>query len=68
MKMHSRPADAATQLIWPGLWFQILSRDNFTCCGCNRSAREHGVVLHVDHIVPRSKGGTDDPSKLQTLA
>jgi hypothetical protein len=54
-------------MIRAGKWYQILARDNFTCCACGRSAAKHGVVLHVDHIVPRSKGGTDDASNLQTL-
>ncbi len=53
--------------IRPGLWWQILARDNWTCCSCGRSAVKDGVVLHVDHIIPRSRGGTDDPSNLQTL-
>ncbi len=53
--------------IRPGLWWQILARDNWTCCSCGRSSMKDGVVLHVDHIIPRSKGGTDDPSNLQTL-
>jgi hypothetical protein len=50
-----------------GLWWDVLSRDNWTCCSCGRSTKKHGVVLHVDHIVPRSKGGTDDIENLQTL-
>jgi 5-methylcytosine-specific restriction endonuclease McrA len=44
-----------------------LARDRWTCCSCGRSTREHGVLLEVDHIVPRSKGGSDDPKNLQTL-
>lgn len=50
-----------------GLWWEILARDNWTCCSCKRSAQKHGVVLHVDHKIPRSKGGTNDKSNLQTL-
>lgn len=44
----------------------ILARDNWTCCACGRSSRE-GYSLEVDHILPRSKGGTDDEDNLQTL-
>jgi hypothetical protein len=55
------------RMIRAGKWYQILARDNFTCRTCGRSAQKDGVVLHVDHIKPRSKGGTDDPSNLQTL-
>jgi 5-methylcytosine-specific restriction endonuclease McrA len=41
---------------------QVLLRDNFRCQECN--FYKH---LEVHHIVPRSKGGTDDPSNLVTL-
>ncbi|KAA9341139.1 HNH endonuclease [Larkinella humicola] len=50
-----------------GLWYQVLARDNWTCCSCRRSAKEHGIVLHVDHIQPRSLGGKDEIENLQTL-
>lgn len=50
-----------------GLWWTVLARDNWTCCSCGRSSREDGITLEVDHIVPRSKGGTDDVENLQTL-
>src|SRR5690606_8515789 len=49
----------------PKLRFKILQRDNFTCKYCGRSAND-GVVLHVDHIQPVSKGGTDEESNLIT--
>ncbi|MBP8785636.1 MAG: HNH endonuclease [Synergistaceae bacterium] len=49
-----------------GLWWSILARDNWTCCSCGRTAKD-GVTLHVDHIHPRSLGGTNDPNNLQTL-
>lgn len=51
----------------PGRWWRILARDKWTCCSCSRSANVHGVLLHVDHIIPRSKGGSDEDSNLQTL-
>lgn len=44
----------------------ILARDNWSCCACGRSSRD-GYTLEVDHITPRSKGGTDDEENLQTL-
>lgn len=55
------------KFIRPKPWFQVLSRDNWTCCSCKRSAKEHGIVLHVDHIKPRSHGGKDELENLQTL-
>jgi hypothetical protein len=55
------------RFIRAGLWWEILARDKWTCCSCGRSSKEHGSILHVDHILPRSKGGTDDKENLQTL-
>lgn len=46
------------------LRFAALSRDDFTCQYCGRKAPD--VVLHVDHIVPVAKGGTDDMDNLIT--
>ena len=40
------------------LRFQVLKRDGFKCRYCGRPA-DDGVVLHVDHKVPRCEGGSD---------
>ena len=48
-------------------WYQVLMRDDWTCCSCRRSAKAHGIVLHIDHILPRSFGGKDELNNLQTL-
>jgi hypothetical protein len=50
-----------------GLWWSVLARDNWTCCSCGRTSKDEGIILEVDHIIPRSKGGTDDLDNLQTL-
>lgn len=47
------------------LRFQILERDSFRCQYCGRTPQD-GVKLHVDHVVPRSKGGSNDPENLVT--
>lgn len=44
--------------------FTILKRDNFTCRYCGRKATE--VILEIDHIIPVSKGGTNDLNNLIT--
>ena len=50
------------------LRFLVNRRDRFTCRACGRSpANEVGVVLHVDHIDPWSKGGETTLENLQTL-
>ena len=53
-------------IIRPKKWWDVLARDNWTCVSCGRSAQT-GIMLHIDHIIPRSRGGTDDTSNLQTL-
>lgn len=46
----------------------VLQRDRFTCCACGASpAITQGVELHVDHIIPWSKGGETILANLQTL-
>jgi len=49
------------------LRFKILLRDGFTCKKCGRSPLKNpGVELHVDHLVPWSKGGESIPENLET--
>lgn len=38
--------------------YYILARDSFTCQYCGRSAPE--VELHIDHIVPVARGGSNE--------
>lgn len=44
--------------------FEVFKRDNFTCQYCGKKAPE--VVLHADHIEPKSKGGKDTLLNLVT--
>ena len=44
------------------LRYEVLRRDNHTCRYCGASAPD--VELHVDHVVPSSLGGPDEPSNL----
>lgn len=48
------------------LRYDILRRDGFRCQICGSSAQD-GVKLHVDHIIPVSRGGLTVPSNLRTL-
>lgn len=47
---------------------RVLDRDNFRCVFCGRSpATDIGIKLHIDHVVPFSKGGKTTIENLQTL-
>ena len=51
-----------------GLRFQVLKRDHFKCRVCGMSpAKDPSIELHIDHIVPWSKGGETTLENLQTL-
>lgn len=59
---HRRPGLA----IIPGRTrYETLKRAAFRCELCGTSADER--ALDVDHILPRSQGGSDDPENLQAL-
>lgn len=52
----------------------ILERNGFTCQQCGAGAGDpdpynpgRTVRLHVDHIIPITQGGTDNPENLRTL-
>lgn len=45
---------------------QIALRDNYTCQICGKYMPD-GVGLHIDHIIPVSRGGKSVPSNLQVL-
>lgn len=47
------------------LRFKIFQRDNYTCQYCGRT-KSDGAILQIDHIIPISKGGTNDESNLIT--
>jgi hypothetical protein len=55
--------DPSLRLRW-----KVLQRDRFTCRGCGKSpAVTLGVELHVDHIIPWSKGGLTVLENLRAL-
>lgn len=48
------------------LRYDVLKRDNFKCQICGFTAQD-GATLHIDHIIPVSKGGKTTMDNLQTL-
>lgn len=55
--------DAEHAKVTRAMRYDVLRRDDFHC----GRGREDGVKLHVDHIVPVSRGGKTVMSNLQTL-
>ena len=48
--------------------YNVLKRDAFKCQACGQSpANTVGIELHIDHIKPWSKGGSNEPANLATL-
>jgi len=45
--------------------YEVLKRAKYRCELCGASAEN--IALHVDHIIPRNKGGQDDLSNFQAL-
>jgi len=43
---------------WRRLRLDVLERDGWTCHWCG------GPASHADHLLPRSRGGADDPDNL----
>jgi 5-methylcytosine-specific restriction protein A len=58
------PSERGYGYKWQRLRKHILERDHYLCQVCGRPTGRSG---NVDHIVAKSKGGTDDPDNLQTL-
>lgn len=62
----NREKKASRKLLKGGEWkrqrAKALSRDNYQCVRCGNA-----INLTVDHLIPRSKGGTNELSNLQTL-
>lgn len=50
--------------ITPAQRARVLERDGFRCRRCGSGA---DAVLHIDHIVPKSRGGSERDDNLQTL-
>ena len=66
--LRPKPIHRTSRNINDRLRFKILKRDNFKCCACGASpAKDPAVVLHIDHIIPWSKGGETVEENLQTL-
>ena len=63
LEYHSK---SQRKLMTPNLRKQIMIRDNYTCQLCGKYMPDE-IGLHIDHIIPVSKGGKTIPSNLQVL-
>ena len=54
------------QKMTPGLRYEVMKRDGFKCVLCGRCVQD-GIKLHVDHVIPISKGGKTEMNNLRTL-
>jgi len=63
---HKKTIQHERNLMNPGLRYDVLKRDGFQCVYCGATAQD-GVKLHIDHIIPISKGGKTEINNLQTL-
>lgn len=62
----AREAAEQKTKVMPAMRWQVFQRDNWKCVACGRGSH-HDVILQVDHILPRSKGGRDAIENFQTL-
>ena len=52
--------------VMPAIRWQVFQRDHWKCVSCGRGSGDDAII-HVDHIIPRSKGGRDALDNYQTL-
>lgn len=72
MAKSGNAADAARSDGYPSDWperrREILRRDAYRCQYCGiRSTRADDIALDVDHIIPKSRGGSHELSNLRAL-
>jgi len=64
----SRAKDEDKRHVKLGLRYEVLKRDRFRCALCGASPATHlDCVLHVDHVIPFSKGGKTRAENLRSL-
>lgn len=51
-----KDANTRQEIFSKKMRYEILERDNFKCVACGRGPKD-GVILNVDHIFLKSKGG-----------
>lgn len=68
VKLLNQKSLSRPRTVGEKLKLQIFKRDHYACVRCGRSpASQRGVILHVDHVIPFSKGGDTNLENLRTL-
>lgn len=65
-EIHRQTAQYQRGLMTDSLRYDVMKRDKFMCVICGATAQD-GAKLHVDHILPVSKGGKTEINNLRTL-
>ncbi|WP_436934641.1 HNH endonuclease [Halovenus marina] len=53
---------------WDVIRKQVYERDGYTCVNCGASGGSNGnAEIHADHVLPRSRDGSDELQNLRTL-
>jgi len=67
-KTRSKSKIVNSRTISLSVRMKVMNRDKFRCIFCGKSpATDLGTKLHIDHIIPFSKGGSNQFENLQTL-
>ena len=68
IKLLKQKPTSKPRFISEKLRLEVFKRDHYVCVICGNSpAIQKGVTLHIDHIVPFSKGGDGSSGNLRTL-
>ncbi|WP_310428722.1 HNH endonuclease [Chamaesiphon sp. VAR_48_metabat_135_sub] len=59
------PIQKRTRSIPLSIRLDVLTRDGYKCVYCGRGSQQ--IDLEIDHIIPYSKGGSNQIDNLQTL-
>ncbi len=64
-KKYKKVTKQRTRHISKSVRVNVFVRDNYRCIFCGRTSRQ--TELQIDHIIPFSKGGSNQINNLQTL-
>ncbi len=68
----SWPSTSKQSRGYGGTWLKrrarVLKRDNYLCqCRHCKAASRVLIATEVDHVIPKTQGGTDDDANLQSI-